>query len=416
VTKPPVICLITAGHVASTPRLVKNADALVEAGFDVHVLAGAPYPPADGLDEGILASSKWRYTRLDRRGGPEEISRKLVRALTRRLVLIPGFSRPGIAERAQLASSPRLSAAAARIPADLFLGHGIVALPAAAFASRVREGLYGFDIEDYHDAETVESIADRSEQRARNVLQSSFLPGAHPLTCSAPLIAKEYSRRYGVDPLVIMNVFPLSQAPVAPAPPMPISEQRPARLYWFSQTIGPGRGLEGVVAAMGRMRVPAELLLRGFVSQGYRALLQAEAIKAGLRRPIQFLPPGPPGEMARLASVADLGLSVEESSPLNRDICLTNKIFVYLLAGIPQLLSGTSAQTRLSAELGEASIVCDAAGAAAVAAQIDGLLSDPARIARARSRAWSLAHGPFCWDNEKVPFVNAVRTALRVPS
>ena len=40
--KPPArrICLITPGHVASTPRLVKNADALAAAGYEVHVVAG----------------------------------------------------------------------------------------------------------------------------------------------------------------------------------------------------------------------------------------------------------------------------------------------------------------------------------------------------------------------------------------
>ena len=39
-----------------------------------------------------------------------------------------------------------------------------------------------------------------------------------------------------------------------------------------------------------------------------------------------------------------MGLSLEESRPRNRDLCLTNKVFVYLLAGIPQLLSHTAAQ------------------------------------------------------------------------
>jgi len=36
----PLICLLTPGHVASTPRLVKEADALVDAGYRVHVVAG----------------------------------------------------------------------------------------------------------------------------------------------------------------------------------------------------------------------------------------------------------------------------------------------------------------------------------------------------------------------------------------
>ena len=33
------ICLVTTGQPACNPRLVKEADALVDAGFDVHVVA-----------------------------------------------------------------------------------------------------------------------------------------------------------------------------------------------------------------------------------------------------------------------------------------------------------------------------------------------------------------------------------------
>jgi len=33
------VCLVTTGQPACNPRLVKEADALAEAGFDVHVVA-----------------------------------------------------------------------------------------------------------------------------------------------------------------------------------------------------------------------------------------------------------------------------------------------------------------------------------------------------------------------------------------
>jgi Glycosyl transferase 4-like domain len=413
---PPLICLITAGHVASTPRLVKTADALVEAGFGVHVLAGAPYPPADRLDDEILATSNWKYARVARGKSAVNLQRRMSRALARRLISIRAFATPGLAALAQASPSPGLASAAARIPADLYLGHGLSALAAAARAARARKAKFGFDIEDYHDAETEESMADSSEMRARQVLQSKLLPHARPLTCASPLIAEKYAETYRVDPLVVLNVFPLSQAPRIQPVAEPISERRPARLYWFSQTIGPGRGLEEVIAAMGMMRTPVEMQLRGFVAHDYRAFLQTKAMDAGLKRPLLFVPPGPPNEMARMAATADMGLSVEEPKPLNRDICLTNKIFVYLLAGIPQLLSKTSAQTRLAAELGEAALVSDIAQAAATAEKLDLFFIAPAKIAQARSRAWDMARGRFCWDFEKEIVVNAVRSALNRPA
>ena len=63
--------------------------------------------------------------------------------------------------------------------------------------------------------------------------------------------------------------------------------------------------------------------------------------------------------MARLAAQHDVGLASELSTPPNRAISLTNKVFTYLLAGIPVLLSNTPAQRGLAAELGEAAQVVD---------------------------------------------------------
>jgi hypothetical protein len=129
-----------------------------------------------------------------------------------------------------------------------------------------------------------------------------------------------------------------------------------------------------------------------------------------------FVPPGPPDEMARLAATADMGLSVEESRPPNRDICLTNKVFVYLLAGIPQMLSNTSAQGRLAVELGEASILCDLSQPAAMAEKLDLFFIAPARIAQARRQARELARSRYCWDIEKETLVNAFRSSLNFPA
>jgi hypothetical protein len=105
------------------------------------------------------------------------------------------------------------------------------------------------------------------------------------------------------------------------------------------------------------MRVPVCLELRGYASETYKKDLQALATREGLSRKIVFLDPGEPDEMARLASHASLGLSVEDSLPLNRDICLTNKVFVYLMAGIAQVLTPTRAQREIAASLGEAAML-----------------------------------------------------------
>jgi hypothetical protein len=406
------ICLITPGHVASTPRLVKCADALSEAGYSVHVVAGAPFPPADRLDAEILSKADWAYTRVDTRTGAGVFARKALRKLSRRLIQYSGLISPGLAARAHHAESRSLVRAAARVPARLYIGHGIPGLYAAATAAGIRGSAYGFDIEDYHDAETEEAIADPVERRSRSFLQSRFLPACRTLTCAAPLIGRKYTEVYHVEPTTLLNVFPLSQAPANPMPPKAITEENPAIFYWFSQTVGPGRGLEEVINVMGWMRTPAELHLRGFVSPGYAASLQEAARAAGLGRPVRFLEPGSPNEMARLAAGADIGLSVEPGVPFNKDVCLANKDFVYLLAGIPQLFSSTAAQIALAAEVGDGAILAEMGSPARTASSLDAFFSDPARVAAARASAWRLGRGRYNWDIEKQILVRLVNAAL----
>jgi glycosyltransferase involved in cell wall biosynthesis len=405
----PLICLITPGHLASTPRLLKEADALIEAGYRVHVVYVRHHAPTEALDRQILLTARWSSTGLNGLTGPAGLLRKLRRRFARwRLARTPDPTLT-LVTHAQHAEAMHLAKVASRIPANFYLGHCLSALPAAAWAAQKRGVPYGFDLEDFHDAETEEATRDPVSAKAGHILQSRLLPACRHLTAASPLIARTYSEVYQVQPSVILNVFPLSQAPQPPSAPRPITAQRPACLYWFSQTVGPGRGLESVIAIMAQMRTPVELHLRGSASPAYVEALQAHARSVGLRIPVRFLDPGAATEMARLAANADLGLSTEESRPLNRDICLTNKIFIYLLAGIPQLLSNTTAQSALAGELGEAGLLANLADIAGTARLLDGFLSDPARVRAARKRAVELTQSQFTWDLEKVKFLASIR-------
>lgn len=410
-----LICVITPGHVASAPRVVKEADALVAAGYRVHVVCGRSYPPLDPFDDEIFSAASWGRTPVDFVGLGGAFRRKILQRGARILLARwPNLSLR-LAARAHHAEAIRLAHAASRIPASLYIGHCLAGLPAAAFAAQATGAHYSFDVEDLHDEETHASATHPADRVATRRLQTQLLPGCAHVTASSPLITAELQRRYGVDATTVLNVFPLAHGPQQPATPAPIGPNRPAVFYWFSQTIGPGRGLEQVIAILAHMRTPRELHLRGFPAPGYREHLHAIATRSGLP-PVTFLAPGAPSEMVRLAASADIGLACEESQPLNRDLCLTNKIFVYLLAGLPQLLSPTTAQTALAGELGEAALLSEPDKPAETARRLDDLLTDPARIARACAAAWRLARERLNWDREQMKLLHSVKHALTPPS
>lgn len=406
------ICLVTPGHVSSTPRLVKEADALSEAGYDVRVVAARHFAPVDPLDEAVIRRSSWRCHRVDACARARTLPYKLARRLAQRLVV---WSRePGVRLSAltEDAVSPRLYRAAAAEKADLYIGHCIGGLSAAALSGARHGSPFAFDIEDYHDGETEGAMARQALVKATRTLQRRLLPRARFLTVSAPLISAKYEQEYGVRSSVVLNVFPLSESPGEPVAPAAISEDAPAVLYWFSQTVGPDRGLEDILLAIARMKTPAVLHARGYVSEAYRTRLLAFAARAGVRHPPQFLPLADPTEMVRLAASAHAGMCAEKPTVPNHDLCLANKIFTYLMAGTPALLSQSRAHVSIAPELGDAARVLQLQEPSKAAAALDALLGSSEALERARSAAWGIAHSRYCWDAEKHIVLARVAEAL----
>lgn len=414
------ICLVTSGNVASNPRLVKEARALRDAGYRLRIVATDIIPSLSPYDEGIFTDLGCDHVRIDAR---LPRWRWLVRAALRRAARWGvrslgnrGIGR-GLASWANHPLSHALGVAAAGQPADLYLAHNLAALPAAARAARRHRARLGFDAEDFHCGELEDTPANAVELTARAVIERDLLPRCRHLTAASPGIARHYEQRYGVRMETILNVFPLSEAPSDPVAGYRARGEEPS-LYWFSQTVGAQRGLEPIVRAMGRMKERAFLRLRGHPVSGYLDALRTLARQSGgddLARRIELLPIAPPAEMARLAAGHDVGLATEQNQPVNRAICLPNKIFVYLLAGLPICFSRTPAQEALAAELGEAAWVADLDDPAALARSLDERLGSPERLQRARASAWKLARTRYNWDVEKKAFLAVVERSLQAP-
>jgi LmbE family N-acetylglucosaminyl deacetylase len=409
------ICLVSGSHVSSNPRLVKEADALHAAGYNVHVIAGRNFPPGDALDAAIFSRARWSFTLVDYSSGCRARVQRIVRRLARLLLARSTRAPLWLAARAHHPAAAQLSAAASRIRADLYIGHTLVGLIAAASAARHHHSRLGFDAEDFHLHETVAASSLPEEQNSIRRLESSLLPRCVHLTAAAPLIAAAYASTYGIrKPLTVQNAFPLAEAPI---PTDSVARPHdPARFYWFSQTIGPGRGLESVVHTLALLKHPASLSLRGtLINDTYANTLATLARTAGFGGAIHFLPPAPSEAMARLASEHDIGLAIEPSTPPNREICLANKLYTYLLAGIPIACTPTRAHQALARELGDAARVIDLDEPAQAAATLDAILLDRLRYAAARRHSFHLGQTRYNWEYEAPSLLAAVAQALDTP-
>jgi len=401
------VCIVSPGNLASNPRVLKEADALHGAGYDVTTIACDYTEALREADDEIAAGVPWKVVRVPRSAG-EGLASRLARPLAGAVAAIGAAVPPGLAARAYGGPVAALTARACDIRADLYIAHYVAALPAAAAAARRHEALLGFDAEDFHSGEGTGAPGDDLRMRMVEAVERAILPACSHLTAAAPLIGEAYAERYGIGvPLTVLNVFPLSMAPARRA----AREGEGLRAYWFSQTIGLDRGLQAFIAAMARTRTPVTLDIRGSNRWGHGDALVALARSLGIGERVRLLPMAPPHEMVRLAAACDIGLSLETEISENRRLCLTNKIFTYLLAGVPVIMSDTPAQRRLAPDLGDAARLVSLADPAAIADALDGL-APVAALEASASAAWRLGRERYNWDREQAVLLGSVAAAF----
>ena len=279
------ICIITTSALGSNPRVVKEADALSAAGYAVEVVSTRTLDRVDRYDEEIVARAAWGSERVDLRS---PLRRKMLHArlfLSRALALVSAgrhFSIFGLA-LARLVLAKK---------ADLYIAHYVGALPLAALAARRHGGRFAFDAEDFHLGDLPDRPEHEAEKQHIRAVEERWLGSAAYVTAASSGIADAYQTVYGIGrPDVILNCFPRNRAPAAPSP-QGTAAPGPS-LYWVSQTIGPGRGLECAVGAIARAASRPHLYLRGTVTGGYREQLSGLAQAAGAGDRLHFPAPRP---------------------------------------------------------------------------------------------------------------------------
>lgn len=412
------ICIVTPGQLSANPRVVKEADALIEAGHSVSVICTRMVDWANETDA-EFRDRGWRVAACISLGRHEALLPRLYRGARRRaadLAYRAGLSTRAVVEAAWHEVTPELARAARRTRADLYVAHYPAALPAAAQAAALHGSTYAYDAEDFHLGDPPGGSAFDRQRSLTRQIEARYLQDACYVTAASPGIADAYVEAYGVErPRVILNVFPLSEAPEVPASD---GTARPGpSVFWFSQTIGEDRGLECAIAAIGRARSKPHLYLLGRTKAGYDGRLMALAAAHGASDRLHFLPPVAPSALARVAATFDVGLASETGRSRNRQVALTNKLFTYLLAGVPVLLSDIPAHRALVSELGDAAVLFGTEDPRSLAVAMDGvLLSAASRRALRRQQAWQLGQSQYNWDREKAYLLEQVDFALRPSS
>lgn len=399
------IVIVTTGSLGSNPRVVKEAQALVDAGHNVSVICTKVADFVEPRDRSIMEQAAYEITRLDFSTTRSRALDRILAAAARAVFSITQTQ--SLAVYGYSLMTRRLTAAAKAIRADLYIAHYVGALPAAASAAKHYGTHYAFDAEDFHLGDLPDEAIHNSERRLIRSIEDRYLPHAAYVSVAAPLIAAAYAETYKIAlPTVILNAFPPANASAAPTAKGTI-EPGPS-LYWFSQTIGPGRGLEIALEAIALAKSKPHLHLRGSPVPGYHEHLKEIAAALGVSDRLHFHAPILPDQLEKSGAAFDIGFIGELSHTRNRQIALTNKLFSYLSSGLPIIASSIEAHKALEESLGGVLRLYNEQSAPELASHLDKMLSDPAAFAQSRALAWQLGQTSFSWEAEEPKLIELV--------
>lgn len=159
-------------------------------------------------------------------------------------------------------------------------------------------------------------------------------------------IAKIYSEKYSINMHVIRN-FPLY---IRNLPKSRVNISQPnKKIIIYQGSLNLARGLELAIQAM-EFIDNAKLVIIG--KGDITAELKQLADKAELHNNVVFLERMPYEELMEYTVQADLGISLEENTGLNYYYALPNKLFDYIQARIPVLVSDFPEMARIVNDYG----------------------------------------------------------------
>jgi glycosyltransferase involved in cell wall biosynthesis len=126
---------------------------------------------------------------------------------------------------------------------------------------------------------------------------------------------------------------------------------------------------------------------------------------------VTVLPPVSNAELLSRIAEHDIGLALESAKIESRDLCVSNKIFQYLQAGLAVIATDTRGQREVLRPCGDAAILLPEASPPALAETINLYSAQPALLARAKKAAL-LAAKNFDWEVQKETLLKAAARAL----
>ncbi len=273
---------------------------------------------------------------------------------------------------------------------DVLLSNDLDTLPANFCAAKLKNKPLVYDSHEYF-TEVPELIHRPKIQWIWQQVEKKILPRIKYAYTVCNSIATAYEEKYGIQFKVVRNV-PVSGIFSGEVEKLPGAE----KMILYQGALNIGRGLEQVISAM-RYVENARLVIAG--NGDIKTQLENQVRKENLQDKVQFTGRLPLEKLSVLTLQADLGLSIEEDLGLNYRYALPNKLFDYIQAQVPVLVTNLPEMAAIVKryEIGE---ITNSLDPEILASKINkALIDEKARIKWKENL--KIAAGELTWEHEE---------------
>jgi glycosyltransferase involved in cell wall biosynthesis len=380
------------GTVVTDPRVLREAAALVEAGYDVSIVdieeEGSHQREEElrGINlQHVLMPPAFFTTRLDK-WTLIRVSKLFVNTTLRLL----------------------------QTQADVYHGHEVSGLLPCYVAGALRRKPVIFDAHEMPLEERPISELGTSRRMLRQLLMVMLryiVPHCAGVITVSPPIVEELIKRYRLSGVtLIRNVPPYRQVEKTNRLREKLDLDSNVRIALYQGYLQPNRGLDRLIRAAKYLEPNTVIVMMGKNRKTTQAQLEALIASEGVTDRVKIIPPVPYEELLEWTSSADIGLNVASPTySLNVKYFLPNKLFEYLMAGVPVLTSPLPAMVEV-VKSHEAGQVLPSLEPEEIGKSINAMLADPTALARMSSNAIAATREEYNWEKECEKLIGLYRS------
>jgi glycosyltransferase involved in cell wall biosynthesis len=292
--------------------------------------------------------------------------------------------------------------------ANVYHAHDLNTLLPCVLAARKTGGLVVYDSHElFSDRNT---LASRTGRSSVIWLEAKLIRYTHRVITVCDSIADILCHRYRIErPVIIRNVQPY------------IPFHRTTRLRDLKELCGisqetciaiyagritHGRGLETLIEASHYLH-GVIIVLMGGGNPNYRLNIKSKIKECKAEDKVIVLPPVEPDRVHEYLCSADLGLMPTESVCLSYYLGVGNKLFHYLMAGLPVVVSNHPEKKKIVKQY-DVGRTCNERDSRNTA-QVIQELTDDIKLRRILSMNALKAGKTLCWENEEKKLIELYR-------